>query len=299
MAMKEFFSREIPNTLDWTGRFRLGCGVVICYALFWQTSRWAGIPPLRGMDVSLLAMPNPILVVAIVAVAVVLATLAGRLIVGDLLIGTEIQIEGGLVAALLGTVALCRRGGPLRYVLFQMDDHPSVYLMLAGELLLLFAIAGVAWLALLGFESLFRKGDESQPPSGEPDGISTGLMATGTHALVMAACMVFLAASDAEQQTLAAALISSLLASMAAHVAFPVRSPFWFWISPLIVGVVGYTIAFFNPIGLPIGFPDGPLAGLARVAPLDYAGAGAAGAIMGFWIGHRWHIEQAQQAATA
>jgi len=299
MAMKEFFSREIPNTLDWAGRFRLGCGVVICYALFWQTSRWAAIPPLRGMNVSLLSMPSAAMGIGIVAAAVILGTLAGRLIVGDLLIATDVQIEGGLVAALLGMSALCVRGGPLRFVLFQSDDHPSVFLMLAGELVLLFVITGIAWWLLIKFESLFAHSDENQTPHAEPDAISTGLMATGTHALVMAACMVFLAASDDTQQTLAAALISALLASMAAHVAFPVRSPIWFWISPMFVGVVGYWIAYFNPTGLPIGFPQGPLGGLARAAPLDYAGIGAAGAIMGFWIAHRWHIEQAQQAAAA
>ncbi|MGP8255318.1 MAG: hypothetical protein ACLQMU_06510 [Methanoregula sp.] len=69
------------------------------------------------------------------------------------------------------------------------------------------------------------------------------------------------------------------------------RRSFWYWISPLIVGVGGYAWAYFNPDGLAIGFPNGTLGALARPTPLAYAAAGPAGAIFGFWVAYRWHVE--------
>ena len=88
-------------------------------------------------------------------------------------------------------------------------------------------------------------------------------MATGTHAAVMAACMMFLAQSDAKKQAIAAVGISALLGSLAAGVTFPVKSSVWYFLGPAVVGAVGYLLAYANPAGLAIGFPAGPMGALA------------------------------------
>jgi hypothetical protein len=119
------------------------------------------------------------------------------------------------------------------------------------------------------------------------------LLATLTHVAVMTACLIFLAQSDKVTQSLAAVGIAAFLASMASHVAFPSRSSLWYWISPLLVGVAGYVIAYVLPTGLAIGFPANALGALARPTPLAYAAAGPVGSIFGFWVAYRWNTDGA------
>jgi hypothetical protein len=107
----------------------------------------------------------------------------------------------------------------------------------------------------------------------------------------MTACMMFLSKSDATSQALAAVGISALLASLAAHIAFPIGCSAWYWPGPLIVGLIGYGITYFNPDGLATGYPTGTFGPLALPTPLAYAAAGPAGAIFGYWVAHRWHHE--------
>jgi hypothetical protein len=284
-----FLSREVPNTLDWPGRFRLTAGIVVCYTLFWWASRLAGVPPVIGLSGSLLMQPSPGIAMATAAGTLLICTLAGKLLVGDLLIGPEFQFEGGLLAALVGMIALVFRVGSVRYALFSIND-PKTYLVLAAELALLYCMVGICWLIL-------RLAHPPKPHGAES--WATRLGATVAHMAVMTACMIFFSQSDATGQGLAAVGLSALLASMAAHMICPARSSFWYWLSPLLVGVIGYAIAYANPDGLAIGFPDGPLGSLARPTPLAYAAAGPAGAIFGFWTACRWSHEQAQQGKSA
>ena len=53
---------------------------------------------------------------------------------------------------------------------------------------------------------------------------------------------------------------------------------------PFIVGAVGYVMAHLNSTDWTTGEPLGQLANLARPVPLDYAGGGILGTLMGFWL---------------
>jgi hypothetical protein len=282
----QLLNQELPQTLNWVSRFRLTAGIVACYAIFWWLSVWVGLPATAMMGGSLLSQPQPSIAMGIVAAGIIICTVVGKLIVGDLPIGPDTHFEGALLVAMVGMMAVAFRVGPVRYALFSMDD-PTVFLLLAVELVLIYVIVAFCWLLL----------QWAAPTGGrttEPLAIKLG--ATATHVVVMAACMVFLAQSDDTAQALAAVGISALLASMAAHIAFPVRCSAWYWASPALVGMLGYFIAYMNPDGLAIGYPQGLLGALARPTPLAYACAGPAGAIFGFWTAYRWHHEQSAQA---
>jgi hypothetical protein len=281
----ELLNRELPQTLDWLSRLRLTAGVVVCYAIFWWLSTLVGLPAVPKMGGSLLSQPQPSIAIGTVVAGLFICVVIGRLIVGDLPVGPDMHFEGGLLVALLGMMAVAFRMGPVRYALFAMDE-PQAYLLMAVELVLIYVIVGVCWLLLQwAFLSASTVSDEP---------LKTKLSATATHFVVMAGCMFFLAQSDNTVQALVAVAVSAMLASMAAHIAFPVRSSVWYWASPVLVGVVGYAIAFINPAGLSIGFPQGLLGQLARPTPLAYACGGPAGAIFGFWTAYRWHHEQSQ-----
>jgi hypothetical protein len=280
----DILNRELPNTLTWSGRFRLTVGVVACYAIFWWGSVATGVPAVHGTGGSLLSQPAPLVAMLATGAGILICAVVGRLIVGHLPIGNDLQCEGGLLAATLGMLALVFRLGPVSYALFYMDD-PQAYVLLAAELAMVYVVVGFCWMVLFWLT----------PTSGSaaPSPAAVGLAATGTHVVVMAACMVFLCQSTATAQGVAAVGISALLASMAAHTAFPVRSSGWFLLGPAIVGVIGYLVAFMYSQGLAIGFPEGPMAALARPTPLAYASAGPAGAIFGYWTAYRWHVGEA------
>jgi hypothetical protein len=165
--------------------------------------------------------------------------------------------------------------------------------MLAGELVLLYVAVLICWVCLRLTAS------KAATPQHPHEPMAASLMATAMHIAVMAAGVMLFCQSEAATQGLAAVGISSLLASMAAHIAFPVRRSIWYWIGPLVVGVAGYVWAYFNPDGMQIGFPSGILGALARPSPLAYATAGPAGAIFGFWVAYRWNVELVGPTADA
>jgi len=278
-SFSQLLHREIPNTLDRPAYFRLSIGIISCFALFHYSARAAHLPPVDGLGPALLQQPSPALAVALVATALVVAAVAGRFIVGDLHNGDEPQFEGGLFAALLGATALVFRLGSVRYALYASPDS-AVFILLAVELLLLYAVVALCFFALKWVTS-------PHPPSNAQN--ASPFMAVATHAIVMSACMIYLAQTEQPAQALGAVGISALLASMAAHIAFPRSSSFCYWISPLFVGLLGYGFCYFSPPpGLAIGFPDGLFGALARPMPLAYATAGPAGAIFGYWKASRW-----------
>jgi hypothetical protein len=284
-SLTGYLQREIRQTLGWPVRLRLILGAVVSYALFSLATSWAGIFPMRGLAGSLLlAAPGAMGLTTAIA-ALVVSVLLGRIIVGKLVIGSDLQSEGGLVAAMLGMVALAVRVGPVHYAYFNRPE-PKVFVVLAAELMLLYIAVIACWLAL----QWTSPASEHAP---EPIGVKLG--AAAAHAVVMSGCMVFMAQSTATDQGLAAVGISSMLAAMAAHTAFPVRSSFWYWIGALLVGVAGYGMGYFNPTGLATGYPDGMLGALARATPVAYACAGPGGAIMGFWIAYRWNTEPGEE----
>lgn len=279
-SVADFLKREIPSTLSWTGRFRLCLGVAVCLIVFWIVSGATGLPPVLYMGGCLLTQENPALAIAVVAMTMIICTLLTKFIVGDLLTGRDIQFDGGLIAVTAGMVSLIGRMGSVQYVLFKIPA-PKAYIVMSVELVILYGLAISCWLILRRM---------SRQPASDTRPLGTKVLTTLTHAIFTMTCAVFLIAqSAATAQAVAAVCISTLVASMAAHLIVPASSSFWYWISPLCVGLLGYMMAYFDPTGTAIGYPDGTLGALARATPLAYVSAGTAGAIFGYWIACGWN----------
>jgi len=203
-----------------------------------------------------------------------------------------VHFEGGLFCAAVGMTALSARGGPVHYTL--MDAPGSgVFLKLLVELVLLFVFVGCGWFALhiLRESSLLRA-----EPHGDDDDLDAmpgqGLLALGAQIILMIILVLLFAQTDKKPQVIWGVALAAFLAALGAHSLFPARPSAWFWITPLIVGVIGYLFAWSGGNHLPGGVVGGLMPALARPLPLDYASAGVAGSLYGYWTSRRWQYER-------
>jgi hypothetical protein len=262
------------------GRILLTLGTLACMLLFWAAARQFGIPAAPGHSGSLLQQPN-------VGVAVVLTALV---FVAAVFVGTtftaRVHRDAGLFCACLGLAVLSGRAGAMRYVLFEASGR-SVYLMLAGETLLLGALLAAAWIGIDRFLGPSRSSPLTDSPGNSPG--DAKYFTTIMQVLLMIALMSVLAQTDSKAQAMAAVGASALLASLAANW-FAAASPSpWLWAGPIIVALVGYISCYFHPAGMEVGRTSGYFAALARPLPLDYASVGVAGSLLGYWTSTRWH----------
>ncbi len=278
-------------------RFLLTLGSVLSFLLCWFAAAAMGIPAHRNFDASLLQQPSPATALFVTLVLAVACALLGSAIAGT------IRFEAGLATAAIGLLALSLRGGPMRYTL-TYSTGPQVFITLAAELMILYAILGIGWsvvwmLRKNGYlhDDPFRDGvaDADDEP------VTQKFAALATHVVVMAILMMVLCETDRKPQVLASVGLSAFLATLAAHSLFPTRPSMWYWLGPLIVGVVGYALAFGGSsntwmIGQ-VGANFAPE--LGRPLPLDYVGAGPAGAIIGYWTSRRWQRGREADAAGA
>jgi hypothetical protein len=190
----------------------------------------------------------------------------------------------GLFCACLGSTAWAIRGGSLRYVLFSASS-PSVFLVLVVEqVLLLGAVAGL-WLLLWRLQQMqpivveeLHKPIEPSPP-GDP------IYAMATQTLSMGILMLFLAATDNAKQVDASVFIAAAVATAIAQSLQKAQNlGKWYWVGPLLVGLIGYAGCYFSPRGWDLGQPTGTFAPLARPLPICYASFGMAGALLGYWM---------------
>jgi hypothetical protein len=255
----------------------LWLGAIACIAIVLGGAALLDVPAQSGKSASLLQQPNWIIAILGTAVMFVAAVIVGSLVTW------RVHPDAGLMCATVGLAVLSVRGGPMRYALFESPQR-SVFLSLASELFLLGALAVLGWMIVNRF---FGAGEEVEIGCEQPSGQK--LLTTATQAVGMTILMLLLCKSDDKAQCLAAVGISALLASMAAHWFAPAAPSPWVWTGPLLVGMIGYLIAYFRARGIEIGRIDGPFAALARPLPLDYASLGVAGAMMGYWTAARWH----------
>jgi len=100
------------------------------------------------------------------------------------------------------------------------------------------------------------------------------------------ALLLLLAPTDAKKQVLVGVFVACFGGAALAESIVPDRkAAAWFWVSPLAVGVLGYVLAFVNATDFTTGTAAGMFAKLAHPLPLDYASAGIAGALLGYWSG--------------
>jgi hypothetical protein len=85
---------------------------------------------------------------------------------------------------------------------------------------------------------------------------------------------------------------------MVSHHLFPTRPSPWYWCGPLVVAVIGYLLAASGSQLWMIGQVGGYAPALARPAPLDYASAGTAGALVGYWTSRRWREQEEEESVS-
>ncbi len=265
-------------------RILLAIASAISFAMFWFVGSWFNIPVNRGFNASLLTQPSAVSSMLVIALAILVSVVICTLVAGS------VRADAGLFCTALGLMAMSIRGGPMRYTLF--DAKSSVFYTLAIELLLLFAVFGIGWLIVLRMRDIGfgRKDDRDFKPNDEDFGqkiIATAIQAVATLALVSILCR-----TDQKAQALASVGVASMIGSIVAVMVAPTRPSIWYWPGPLLVGLLGYSWASFNPQNLPIGQSAGYFAALARALPLDYASAGIGGAMLGYWFGRAWASEQ-------
>lgn len=254
---------------------------VVCFAMFYMAARLLRVPPAPGQSVSLLQQSGAMLDLVVVLVVLIFSALIGSVIAGS------IRRDAGLVAACLGLMAISVRGGTMAAVL-QSATSPGVYSSMAVETVLLYLFVVLAYFALAPLRSSHYLPPDSvrdfvEPMENEP--LGNKLLATTAQVMGMLILMLLLAQSPDKVQSLAAVFLASLIATAAAHTAFPVEGSIYFWIGPGIVALVGYVYAAASPGAWLIGVPANAL---ASPLPLDYAAAGPAGAIMGYWWSRKW-----------
>jgi hypothetical protein len=269
---------------SWQSKWVLLGAAAMCYFALWWASESLGVSKGRGFDGSLLMSEG-----AFGNVVLTAAMLLSAVAVGTVLAGA-IRPDAGLFAGAFGLMAVANRGRGAYAVLHDAGGGRTVYLILALELVALYALLGGAWFLLrelqrrgrLGTDAL-RDGlaDAEQPPS-------AGWSALAGHAAIMATFVVILARSEDKKQVLAAVAIGSFFAAFLPYWQPGARPSVWYWAGPLAVGLAGYLLAFIAPppgtdIGRP-GYPAGFLAALVRPLPLDYASIGTTMALLGYWM---------------
>jgi hypothetical protein len=274
------------NALATRERYALTAGSVICGLATLWLARVLRVPADVGSAGTVLQQQG----MAVALGLIWLVMIAGAILAS--VVTLKLHYDAGLFCAGISVVALSVRFGPSRYALLT-SDSPGIYLTMAGELILLFIGLALAWAILrLGARSGLLPEEPSMDPH-EPDApLDQKLIALAAQVVLTMVGMLLLCQSDAKPQVLASLAISCYFATIGAHHFITTHPSIWYWPGPMIVGVIGYTMQYFNPGEWMIGDARGFFAPLARPLPLDYAGMGAAASLLGYWTSKRWRAGQ-------
>jgi hypothetical protein len=298
-AAKAF--EEIWRVMGNRAKALLALASAAAFLLYWLAARSFHIPEHPGYEMSLSLQPAAAADFLLVGVTMLVATAVATVVAGS------VRFDAGLFGAAVGLTALSCRGGPMRFVA-QAAGGRGVFLAMALELLVLGALLGLAWFGLwllyrggrLSGDAL-RDGLRDQPH--EPGERIHALL---VQAAVMSVIVLLLARTDDKKQVLAAVGVASFAATLMSYAFSPVRPSVWYWAGPILVGVLGYFVAYLsagsmNSVASKSGAGGGALAALARPLPLDYASLGTAGAILGYWTSRQWQRakELEKEAAPA
>lgn len=260
---------------------------VLCFLIFWWGGKWMHVPAQQGFQGSLLQQSGwPLAIIATYVMLIVCVAVASA-------IGGRFWFFTGLFAATIGLMALSARGGPSRYVLFDAaarGETPGIFFRLLIEQCLLFIPIALLW------TFFWRRYDAAvsvtAPPGQERPAASSLILSVLAEAVLMGLIVLLLAPTDAKKQDLVGVFIGGLVGSSLVEYLFPhPKAAAWYWVGPFLVGAIGYAAAYVHATPWTTGTAQGALANLSHPLPLDYASAGVAGAIMGFWIsGQRVHM---------
>jgi hypothetical protein len=279
-------------------RLLLLTGSVVCFIAFWVSASVFHITPYPGHDGSLLIDSPHVLDFLIIAIMLAISVAIGTAIAG------MVRFNAGLLTACLGLSALSFRGGQTRpTILFGLTEVgvSQLFLRFFLELLVLSIFLGIAWYLLRSLYTAGKLRDRETPIMGEGDAghVYADISSLAVQFILTALLVMLIAQSETKQQVMGAIFVGAWGASAFAHSFFPTGPRSWYWLPPLLVGLLGYLLAWaFPPNGLLTADFRGSFAGLYRPLPLDYASMGPAGAIIGHWMSRRWQRERsaAQQA---
>jgi hypothetical protein len=245
--------------------------------IFYFASRWFGFPVLPGFDGSIFCQPSPITAFLLVAILLAIGAFVGTFIAG------AVRFEAGLFAACFAMTILSQRCGNMQEVLFEAGGDSSVFYRLAAELLVLGLLLAAIWAGLWAMAKAAHS--DAPPPPATGSTLVNNLTATIAQTVATAVIVFVLCQAPAKNQVQASIGIASWLGAMIAYKYAPARPSFWFWIGPILVGLIGYILAAAGQDStLQVGVPTGPYAPFARPLPLDYAGIGVAASILGYWM---------------
>jgi hypothetical protein len=260
---------------------------VLCIFMFWQAASWLGIPPVPKVDGSLLAQPQWPQAVLATYVLILVAVVVGTVLAG------WSWFFAGLFTMSVGLVTLAVRCGATHFVLFDAASRGqarSIFIRLLFEQCLLFLAIATVWVFLWRkFLALLPK---SQSEDEHKEHAFSWIGAVAAQVIASGALVLLLTPTDAKKQVLLSVFAGTLLGSMLAEYLSPSRrAVIWYWLGPFIVGAVGYIAAYIHAVPWTVGTASGTLAPLAHPLPLDYAGAGTMGALLGYWVsGERPHV---------
>lgn len=259
----------------------VGIASVLCILIFWETGKALGIPPVPKVNGSLLGLAHwPVAILATYVLFVI------AMVIG-ILVGGRSWFFAGVFTAAVGMATLSIRGGPMHYVLFNaaaQGDTQKVFLRLLAEQCLVFLPIALAW-------SFVWRRYQAALPAAEPgesvarDGVANTAGAVLTQLVVMGLIVHLFSPTDAKKQVTVSVFLGAFGGAALGEYLFPNRrAAAWYWLAPFLVGAIGYVFAYTHAADWTTGEALGPLAHLAHALPLDYAGAGVAGALLGYWI---------------
>jgi len=263
------------------GRILLLVSAALGFAIFYWAGHQFDIPTYAGFAGSLIRDESAAQAMIVSAVLVVLCVGIGSII------ASRVHADAGMLCAAAGLMALSCRSGPVEYVLMSASG-PGVFIALAIETALLLGFLIIGWLVLGQIVERNWIGVAVLPVDGEDEGLNQRLMACGGQVVAMILAMFLLSKNDDKFQAIAGVGLSAWIGAVGAYLLFPSRPSIWYWIGPSIVGVIGYLFAYFGAGDLwRIGIAP---SSLARPLPLDYAGAGTIGSLLGYWMGRKWQL---------
>ncbi len=265
---------------------------LLCYAVYRGLAGIVDFPSAPGFTGSLLAGPSAVLVLVFVIFAIALSLIVGAIA------AALIQDEAALFCCCVGLAGISIRAGTIRPVL-QYSAGPTVFVALAIEVVCLSAAVVAGWvglrfvLAMLGTDAPVEASTLGSNELVNPT-LQDRLTTTGIQVLVMAIVEMILVQSDTKAQALAGVGVAGFLGALAAYKFTNVAEVIWYLPGPAIVAVIGYGLAFAGSAASASGDLHGMFATLARPVPLDYAGVGIAGVLMGYWSARNWSIVDAE-----
>ena len=203
--------------------------------------------------------------------------------------GRAVRPDAGLMAACAAFLAIRRVGGEASDV-YLYHSGPGAFRMLALEMIVLaLVLAAIHTLSrLLVARGVLRDDAELDQVRPKPEELRWKASAVLASALTTGLVVLILCRSDERMQVTAGLAVAGFVAALCAVRFIPAAPSSWFWAGPIAVGVFGYAVASLAPGALiVIGEPGGYAPALVHPLPLDYASAGVAGALYGYWVGRK------------